>query len=115
MIFYLRLQLVEGNPINPHLYCSVRVPILSMIRTQDRPHCDRLLKPPLRRKCRLRKSLMLFHRTQETEVVLRTTKEEDAPTDQTSAKKDSALSYDKEGFALDLTNSSDNIAEVRQS
>ena len=58
---------------------------------------------------------MLFHRTQEAEVVLRETKEEDAPTDQTSAKIDSGLSHDNEGFVLDLTSSSNNIAEVRQS
>ena len=86
-----------------------------MKRTQDCPHCDKLLKPPLRRQYRLRISVMLFHRTQEAEVVLRETKEEDAPTDQTSAKIDSALSHDNEGFVLDLTSSSDNIAEVRQS
>ena len=41
--------------------------------------------------------------------------EEDALTDQTLVKMDSALSYENEGFILELTSSSDNTAEVRVS
>lgn len=55
---------------------------------------------------------MLFHYAQETENALKGT-EEDALTDQTSAKMESTQSYDN-GFILDLTSSSDNIAEVRE-
>lgn len=58
---------------------------------------------------------MLIQFTQETQVALQETTEEDALTDQTSAKMNSTLSYDNEGFILDLTSSSDNIAEVRAS
>ena len=46
---------------------------------------------------------------------MRETKEEDALSDQTAPKMDSTPSYDNEDFILDLTSSSDNIAEVRES
>ena len=73
------------------------------------------MKSPPRRRYRLRIGLVLFYCTQETEVVLRETMVEDALNDQTSVKMDSALSYENEGFVLDLSSSSDNIAEVRES
>lgn len=58
---------------------------------------------------------MLLQYLQETAVRKGTTEEDDLTDGQTSSKTESTQQYYNKCFTLDLSDSSDNIAEVRES